>query len=585
MLEPKMSKTYFDKNGTLQYAVKDENEKCFSQTCNIRTGTSDEKSGADVQIGDSTQGVVPAMSCRTSWWTNGYWNNWWGWGGNWGVYGDNLTYLYTEIDAPEAYRCGNIDNCYYYNPYDPYYSWWNYWWYSLDCEDMQASSCARPRIARCKTYGCVSDYNSYYSGYNCDIVNGKDREIRCCKAPSNFECKEGECDYDYEIVKKEYTVEYELVRPAYSCIEKYKYPKTSCVPHTSIPSSNIFCEQNITECSTDPEAKCETGYNWWFNGKCPENPEKPKEGYEKEISTSTSVVSFWELDDCNCGYNKDSGYYSCPSCYKCEDFEDCNYDLRASNNGWYWNNYGFGGYIGDDCCNSGYWGWGWWGYWGFGPCPIDAGDGSENPWWCDGSECMQKASGEELETDSGPYTTYLKCMENCLKDEKSGSTNKCIADSKSYTRGYCCDTNFIEQMQNNIKNGCYEEGPKYTKNTKEKICSADVCSNDLIVERGDDMCTYSTKYCPSHKVTQTNTGVLYTYDPPIQEKAYNRICNDCEKASNDECEKDPESKCPANTELPLLRDTKKYFEDEVLETQTITLTMVFCKITIKECAN
>jgi hypothetical protein len=542
-----MSKTYFDKDGTLRYVAKDETHKCFdaSQTCSSNSNN---------------------MACRTNWWYNGYWFGWWGWHGNWGVYGDNLTYLYTEIDAPEAYRCGAIDNC----PTGG----------SQNCDDISKNSCGKPRIARCKTYGCVSDYNGYYGNYNCDIVNGKDREIRCCKAPSNFQCKEGECDYDYEIVKKEYTVEYELVRPAYSCIEEYEYPKEACAPHDAIPSDGTFCEQNITECSTEPEAKCETGYNWWLNNKCPENPEKPKEGYKKEISTSTSVVNFWELDDCNCGYN--NGYYSCPSCYKCEDFEDCNYDLRGYNNGWYWNNYGFGGYIGDDCCNSGLWGWGWWGYWGFGPCPIDAGDGSDNPWWCDGSECVQKASGQQSETDDGPYTTYLKCMENCLKDE-TGSTNKCIPDAKTYTRGYCCDSNFIEQMQNNIKDGCYEEGPKYTKKTKEKLCSASSCSNDLIVERDDDMCTYGTKYCPSHKVIRTDTGALYTYDPPIQEKAYNRICNSCEKATNDECEKDPQSKCPANTELPLLRNTKKYFEDEVLGTASIKLTMVFCKITTKEC--
>ena len=124
-----MSKAYFDKNGILQYAAKDEDEKCFNSS----------------QICDTS---INSMACRTGWWRNGYWNNWWGWRYNWGVYGENLTYLYTEIDAPEAYRCGTVDNC-------P-----GYWWASYDCDDVQASSCGKPRIARCKTYGCVSDYNT-----------------------------------------------------------------------------------------------------------------------------------------------------------------------------------------------------------------------------------------------------------------------------------------------------------------------------------------------------------------------------------------------------------------------------------------
>jgi len=561
-----MSKSYFDKNGQLQYVVSDDVEKCFSsnEVCQKqrRVGTSDEKSGADIATAYYVGG---GMACRTNWWNTGYWNNWWGWGYNWSVYGNNLTFLYSEIDAPEAYRCGN---------YYSYYNCFNF--YGQNCEDMEASSCGQPRIARCKTFNCISDYND--SNY-CTLINGKDREERCCKAPSNFVCKEGECDYDYEIVKKEYTVEYELVKPAYTCSEKLTYPEKSC--STYIPVYSQSCTTTRQECSTSPEAKCDNGYYWFYGTKCPSNPPPVPEGYELKTSTTTSVENLWELDECDCGKNE-SGYYTCPSCYKCEDLEDCNYDLRSWNN-WYWGGYGYSGYIGDDCCMNNFWGywWGWQGYYNQ-PCPID-GDGSDNPWWCDGEECTQKGPGEESENETGPYTSYRVCMEDCLKDE-TGSTNRCIPDSKTYTRGYCCDSNFIDTMQKTITEGCAEEGPQYTKTTEEKLCDATSCGTDLMYERSDDMCTYSTKYCPSHRIIKTFSNAVYGYNPPIQGKQYWRICNSCDKIGNDECEKDPNSKCPSNTEGINLIQNIKYVGEEVLETKAIKLIMVFCKITTKPCA-
>ena len=539
-----MSKTYFDKNGQLQYVASDETEKCFK----------------DDQVCDSSRG---SMACRTNWWYNGYWNNWWGWGYNWSAYGDNLTFLYSEIDAPDSLKCNG------YNPNCSNFS-------GQYCDDVAASSCGKPRIARCKTFGCVSDYND--NNY-CVLINNKDREERCCKAPSNFECKEGECDYDYEIVKKEYTVEWELVTPSYACIEKPVYPDSSCT--TYIPIYDTTCTRSKTDCSTEPKAKCDSGYYWWSNAKCPDYPNDMPEEYSVRTSAATSIENLWELDDCECGRN-DSGYYTCPSCYKCEDLEDCNYDLRSWNSGWYWGAYSYAGYIGDDCCTNNFWG-SWWGYYGIynQPCPVN-GDGSENPWWCDGSECSQKAVGDQSETDTGPYSGYKACMEDCLKDE-TGTTNKCIPDSKNYSRGYCCDSNFIDTMQDAINSQCAEEGPNYNKTTKEKLCDASSCGNDLIYERSDDMCTYSTKYCSTHKITRIFSNSIYGYDAPVQDKQYWRICNNCDKAGNDECEQDPNSKCPSNTEaINIVRQTK-FVAEKVSEPYPVKLIMVFCKITAKEC--
>ena len=541
-----MSRAYFNKTGVLKYDLKDDTEKCFDSS-------------------EICKSSINNMACRTNWWRDGYWGGWWGWGyGYWGVYGDNLTYLYTEIEALEAFRCGTINHC-----AGDYYS-------SQYCDDLAASSCGKPRIARCKTYGCVSDFNT--NNY-CSLINGKDREERCCTAPSNFECKEGECDYDYEIVKKEYTVEYELVKPSYSCKEKTPYPESACIGHFGISKYSSQCQTSRSECSTDPEAKCDRGYSWWYGAKCPPEDNPPPEGYGAVASDVTSVSKFWELDDCDCGFNEETQEYTCPSCYDCEDFEDCNYDLREYNTGWFW--YGYNGYIGDDCCFGGLFGPSF-GYYSIGPCPIDAGDGSDNPWWCNGTDCEQKKDGDEDESDTGPYTSYKKCMEECFKDE-TGGTNKCIPESKSYTRGYCCDSKFIENMQDAIDNKCSEEGPKYTKTTKETLCNSSNCSNDLIYEREDDMCTYSTKYCKSHQVTQTKSNVRYGYEPPIQDKAYFRICASCNKESNDECEADPLSKCPANTDIPVLKEQVVYKGEEVTESVIVKLIMVFCKITTKEC--
>jgi hypothetical protein len=554
-----MSRSYFDKNGILQYTVRDENEKCVSKTCNLGTCriVGDEKSGTDIIIiGNGEQCLSSAMACRAAWWRNANWTSWWGWSIT--AYGDNLTYLYSEIEAPEAYRCGAIDNC----PTGG----------SQNCDDISKNSCGKPRIARCKTYGCVADYNSFNGNYNCDIINGKDREMRCCKAPSNFKCEKGGCDFDYEIVKKEYTIDYELVQPAYSCVVRATYPETSCSPHVEISDAGS-CLETRTTCSTDPPAKCDKGHFWWNDLRCPPN-DPPSPGYSEVTSSIISVDHLWELDDCDCGYNKDLGYHTCNSCYNCDEFKDCNYDFIGANGA----NWSWGGYIGDDCCANNFlsiWGW------PLSPCPID-GDGSENPWWCDGTECSQKASGDELEDDIGPFISYRSCMQKCLQDE-TGNTNLCIPDSKSYIRGLCCDSNFIEQMQNNIKDGCYEEGPQYIKKTKEKLCESSSCSNDLILERSDDMCTYNAKYCPSHMVKKTYKSVTYQYIPPPPDKGYYRRCNSCDKASNDECEKDPLSKCPKNTGRIVLTNTRNHVPEKIIETKTIKLIMVFCKITTKDC--
>jgi hypothetical protein len=318
-------------NGKIEYCFDDAERQCFDT--------------------DSTCSTYSAnTSCNLGWWWGDYWGGWWYPGYGWGVYGDNLRYLYTELEAPDEYRC---------NYTRPFFG-------RIYCDDeISKGANVYPRIARCKTYRCVGDYNFYQYDY-CATINGKDKASRCCGPPEGFTCKEGECDYDYEIVTKEYSVDYELVRPAYVCKERIEYPESYCGYKTVPLIDSCFIHQS----SCSPPEKCTT------NPLCKED--EPPPGPYKLIDTEIGAgfyynyfnIYWWwiygwnqgifwsyELEDCNC---------KCPSCATCSEY-DCDFAGYGGMWGWWYSGY-FGG-IGTDCCGA--------------PpaiCPEQVGDGSSNPW-------------------------------------------------------------------------------------------------------------------------------------------------------------------------------------------------------------
>ena len=547
-----MTSTYITKSGDIEYCYKDSNQKCFDkgETCNSRNGR---------------------MACNTGWWLSGWWDRWWGWNGYWGVYGDNLTYLYTEIDAPDEYICGYNRPCF----------------TRVHCDDeLTDGVCAYPRIKRCKTYRCVGDFNNYYYNH-CSTVNGKDREQRCCKAPSDFSCEEGECDYDYEIVKKEYTIEYELVRPAHSCTERPEYPETHCSNY--IPTYNDTCYIHQASCS--PQEKClATGQQ----PSCVEDtPPDEYELVDTEVGgLSNYLYSYWywfystpgitwdyELDDCDC---------KCSRCTACDNY-DCDFAGYGYGYGYY--GWGWGGYfdgIGSDCCGSpGYYtGYSWVGYpinWWGGICPEKQGDGSTKPWYCsEGGDCAQVDDTEE-DFDgslfaSGPYTSYTSCREACSDD------NKCIPPDRNYTRGLCCDENFKKQIDSIKKDSCSSIGPTYKEKVKKSLCSAGDCATDVVTSYEKQMCTIdNSKFCTTSKVERTRSRKTYSYNPPIPDQAFEIICDSCNPSTNEECQKNPNSKCPSGTEAKVIKIVNNFNPEEIISTASVKMVTVFCKITTKKC--
>lgn len=538
-----MTTTYVNKNGSIEYCYKDSKQKCFdkNQTCSSRNAQT---------------------LCNVGWWWGYYWGAWWGWGGYWGVYGDNLRYLYTEIEAPDEYMCGYNRTCF----------------TRVYCDDeISDGVCTFPRVAKCKTHRCVGDYNTYYYDA-CFTINGKDRESRCCAPPEDFKCEEGECDYSYEIVKKEYTVEYELVRSSYVCSERVKYPEEHCAVYGMGPYADTCFKYQF---SCTPEEKCTT------NPLCKEDT--PPEGYDLEETEVGAYGYYWwwwwynqgitwdyELDDCDC---------KCQPCVTCDDY-DCNFAGYDN----YYCDWGWGGYfggIGTDCCGhpgyTGYYwnGCGWVGRLGI--CPEKKGDGSNKPWYCStGDDCEQvDDTDENFDADnyvSGPYTSYSSCIQACVED------NKCIPPDRNYTRGLCCDTNFKKQMDNIKDSDCTEVGRSYKEKAEEVLCSSSGCSTGITRKYNKEMCTIdNSKFCKTTKVERTRSRKVYSYQPPIQDKAYARICNSCDPKANEECENDPLSKCPSNTEAIILKTKTTYHPEEVVDSTEAKLVVVFCKITTKKC--
>lgn len=519
---------YIGTDGVLVYADPDSVRKClpYNSTC--------------------TSSYAPS-ACGESFFIGRSWIGWWGWGNGWGYYGDNLTYLYSEIDAPEWAYCA-----------DYYYGWWGTF---RDCNlnggdcEMTNTDCGHPRIKTCKRYSCIG-----YLIDDCSLINGKDKEQRCCAKPNGFKCEEGECDYTFSIVKKEYSVEYERVSGGGQCEDNKSfyenYPESSC--GTNPPVYNDTCVEYVYGCY--PPNPCN-------ETQCIEP--LGKEGWKKEGDEPSNWYGwwgyagvFWRYDkiDCNC---------KCDDCAECSEYP-CNSYGGSSYYPYGWGAWGgyYGG-IGSDCCGK--------------PtaiCQKQQGDGSDNPWFCSGSACVQLPYGsDESKSMEGPYTTYLSCMQNCNMTD----TNNCIEpDINILSQDDCCNKEYINKKLSE----CEDRGRSYTKSQSITLCTDTAgCGGNAIYNIKREKCTTKTKQCKTQKVDSISGWWTFTIERKGPEKNYFENCLSC-GGIDPECAKNPLYQCPKNTEQQLLKKSIKVIPGagSVLDTATVKLVVVYCKMVTSPCS-
>jgi hypothetical protein len=608
MTTPAASKIdgYIKLDGSFAYCDDDPDKKCVdgSQVCSTGSRSSDEK---NVYNGSGM------MSCG-NWWGSGYWTGWWNWSYSYGFLGDNLIFLYSEVDAPDEYVCGYPRNC---GTYGGFFGWSWWWWFggfSYYCSE-DTGDCNYPRIKSCKTNRCVDNtYGYYYSSSICDYINGKDRADRCCKKPENFSCKEGECDYEYEIVKKTYSIEYELVKPSYWCQDPPELPATSCTPIQNVINfASDKCYETKSYCG--PKNKCPTistdeknnpKETYW----CDPDATKPSKGYTELADEPFAVVWDYPPKDCNT---------NCSRCIPCDE-DDCTFAYYDTYN-WGWGGWSFFNNIGTDCCDSG-------GLYGRPSlCPSEIiDDGSGNPWWCSGTDCVQMAEGEETEGFTGPFTSRISCMSKCNED-----TNKCIPPDPSITRGLCCDKKFMDQMEKALEETqCNEQIERKTQNVTQILCTgndgistsdgskwipeksgADVvvgsvnfnnsltnfnsvsCENIPTFKYTKEICGYQPKYAEVEKTIHTRSNKIYEYAPEIPKQYFQDFaqCGSvvCDQDAYAQCRKNfadtwGGNDCPSNSKTPLIKQNGKFNAQEIVSTATVSVVVVFCKVTTKPCA-
>lgn len=578
---------YIKLDGSFAYCDQDSAKKCVdaSQTCS------------------SGQGV---MACNGNWWWGGYWSGWWYWSYYYGIFGDNMIFLYSEVDAPPEYLCGYPRKCGIATGASSWswnWGWWNGWYYGqyqYCTEDI--GDCNFPRIKNCKTSKCVnSTYSNYWYGWSyvnsaCSTINGKDREERCCTKPSNFTCKEGECDYDYEIVKKTYSIEYELVKPSYICHDPPEELESSCENTFSWYYYGWYngayimpdkCYESKEHCS--PKNKCpyksgNTDVYW-----CDPDANKASNGYEEIADEPTQIIWDYPPKDCDT---------KCVRCIPCGE-DDCTFAWYDNYNwGWWgWNSFSYT--IGSDCCdNNNYY---WYGNYGRPQiCPTTVyDDGSGNPWWCSGTDCVQMEEGDETEGFEGPFTSRSACMKGCNED-----TNKCVEPDPTLTTGLCCDKNFMKQVEQATTDSCNKQLDRKTVSVKQKICTGKNCADSAYYKYNKEMCGYETKFAETEKSVHTKSTKIYEYTPeyPKQRFADYEACNGyynywwgsyygqgiCNVDQYAKCQADWAAQnggndCPSNTTKPLQINKTNFKAQEVVSSATVSLVAVFCKMTTKQC--
>jgi hypothetical protein len=570
-----MTEIYFTKNGSVEYCSDYAEQGCIDHrdTCS------------------STNGV--RLACNMGAWLE-----------NWSEdsvlssynssIGELKKHLYTTIDAPDEYMCD-------YNMIYP----------AITSEGMTLCGSDRivlTRIAGCKTSACVSNA-SYDYGAN---KNGIDKANRCCKAPSDFQCESGECDYEYSIVTEEYSVDYELYKPASKCITLDRVPNGDfvcfgfgLVNHPLIVTDTCFIEQQ--SCKLSSPFRC----NDANNKSCKEDTAPA--GYT--LVDSKDIITWsYEQKDCNCT--------TCINCISCDQL-DCTLGPVFNNTIAGESLYYFGlvpeawRLGGTDCC-------------GFrlagfkatnAPseffssilppplCPI-YGDGSENPWYCYNDSCIQvDDTSQDFDRslyESGPYGSHRDCTSQC-SDELV-----CMPPDKNYTRGECCNKNFQKEMYDSekpiitiiggtgpglgggtgsggsafgntgngqtisVKDSCRTIGPRYTKEYSYILPGCD----EKIVTDKKEMCTIdNSKVCENERIVITNSAKTYAYKRPNLDKRYNVLCSSCNPAENLDC-----LPCPKNTQAILLKNEYTFFPEEVIDSKTIKIKLVYCQITVKSCA-
>jgi hypothetical protein len=553
---------YIKLDGSFAYCDDDADKKCVdaSQVCSSYNGR---------------------MACG-NWWGSGYWTGWWNWSYYYGFFGDNLIFLYSEVEAPDEYLCGYPRSCSLYTG-----SYGDLWWFGLLGSQYCAEDfgdCNYPRIKNCKTSRCVQgSYSNYYYGSYwgiCDYINGKDRAERCCKKPANFTCEEGECDYDYEIVKKTYSIEYELVKPSYFCNDPPPNPESSCdffqFNVTTVPEK---CYQKLNYCS--PKNKCpqissdEKGnvkeYYW-----CNPDDTKPAKGYE-EISDEPYQV-IWDFPPKDCDEK-------CSRCIPCGE-DDCNF-AWYNNYNWGWGYWSFFNSIGSDCCDSGIFAGQ---YTRPQICPsTTTDDGSGNPWWCTGTDCVQMAEGEETEGFTGPFASRTSCVSECNDD-----TNKCVPPDSTITSGLCCDKKFMEKLEEALQtDNCNEQVERKSQQIKETICVGKNCQDSVVFNYTKEICGYKPKFAEVEKTVHTRSYKLYEYAPEIPKQNFADYiqCGGliCDQDAYAKCRADfaaewGSNDCPTGSKRLLEKQTVQFKEQEIVGTTTVSVVAVFCKVTTKPCA-
>ena len=545
-----MTYQYIDTNGAIQDCDTSgqSSRKCYPDTCS------------------NTKSTFNACSGNTL--------NAWFSGGSWGYYGrigDDLIFLYSEVEAPDEYLCNYPRVCgsnYYYSwSYNNFYNYWwyygyndyyqnysnactsntwstGYWWgwsgeQRPKCDD-ERGDCTFPRLVNCKTRRCV---NGTYSSYdNCQAINGEDRK-RCCALPTGWNCAENEnydgsagCDYSYAIVKKTYTVEYELVKDPYVCVEEYpEYPETSCESFYSYYSwyyyynnGNYFynnfpvssypdkCYTCVTNC--DPPQRCvgQSSDGSCVGSCCPGT--EPKEHYTK-IDTQIFRKSWrFEKEDCAC---------TCQPCLKCSEYDDCTFaNYTSLGNSFYYGydyysnglNWGTFSNIGSDCCNQNnfndyYYGY-YYGYYYYAPplCPNDDFTPPSVKWYCYNGTCQ---SGSSVPVGAKEFSSKYACLVGGC-EHGDGDENRCYEPPNSYTTGLCCDKDFMKNNTDRADqtNSCWTAGPSYTEDIKTNIGTSE-CRTDISYQA--EKCTFKPKYCTMKKVEEVRTTDTYEYEIEMPE--------------------------------------------------------------------
>lgn len=530
----------------------------------------------------------------------------------------NLSYLYTEIDAPDNYFsdypriCTLID--WSNTPVSTYSTlwWWWGWSFSSNISNIGSSQncndtfgdCSFVRIKNCKTPNFLtritSENTSEIDGsWGCSLSLGKSLENRCCIPRDGSDCVPGSCGYIIKKIVKSYAIDYELVNPAYICSTTVSLPSKSCTGHPTIINdkyyselSRIYCTMNSTCEAKDPISgkSCDDKNNLKF----------PKKFTTIESEDIDKIL--WSYNPSGCINN------GCNQCYNYES-RDCTLPcagVSSSSTPSWWKNLRRGNYtyshdyrdnIGSDCCDQSL------------PeaCPKLYQDNysEDTTWYAVSTNGSITCSTQKEGFIGGPYASLEECFSATITE-----SDRCYPPQATLWKGLCCDIDFMKELNDKVyplDNSCYEQHPTTTVERPLLICKT---SNGIGLEKkiNVDYCGYKKKYTEMVQdqfqyITQhlsCDTSYLPTkaYLPLLNCLQY--ICDcpygqDClnsywENSLND-CMGDIAAYWTGNRNNisfptaadPIVKRTTVFHPEEILEQRSVSINVVFCGMSTFTC--